>query len=183
MLWQRNTSVRLHLTNGAVLRVRPSSASDALGLRALFFRLSDGTRYRFFGVGLPARPDFADRVVTLGLPLDSQAYVLVAEVHGVPIGIARFDPLAGGCDAEIGLLIEDAWQNQGVGTQMLMQLAAEARRRAMTHFTAQVIGDNQRALRFVRHVFPEVRVKWAAGAFDLRMCLTPISGEHGVHHA
>ena len=165
-------SSNVHLPKGNIVRVRPARASDAPGLRALFFRLSDGTRYRFFGVGMPALPHFADRVVSLGLPHDPHAYALVAEVTGTPIGIARFDQRTGGCEAEIGLLIEDAWQHQGIGTRLLMRLAAEASLRAITHFTAHVIGENQRAVWFVKNVFPEAQVQWAAGVFDLSMCLS-----------
>jgi RimJ/RimL family protein N-acetyltransferase len=141
-------------------------------LRDLFGLLSATTRYRYFGLGIPGLPAFAERVVALGMAREPRAYALVAECPGGIIGVARFNQDNEAPEAVIGILLADAWQSRGIGTRMLIQLAEAARLRSITHLKAQVIGENQRALRLVRKVFPGAKITWDDGAFDLRMCLS-----------
>lgn len=163
--------VIFHLPNGDVIRLRTARQADASALRQLFFQLSDATRYNYFGVGIPRLPAFAERVVALGMTDGHLDFAAVAEARHGLVGVARFARSAIDPVADIGILLADAWQSQGIGTQLLIQLAQAAQQRAIGHFRAQVLGENRRALRLVRRVFPEARVTWSSGAFEVAICL------------
>ena len=163
----------VYLADGAQAWLRTATPADADGLRRMFCQLGATTRYRYFFVGAPATPAWAERVVALGVADGEQSYALVAEQAGALIGVARFDRNPDGATAEIGALLADGWQARGLGRLGLLRLRAEAQRRGITGFTAQVLGENDRALRLARRVFPAVQVHWEQGVYDLRVTFAP----------
>ncbi len=142
----------LVLHNGTVLHQRAIHPDDAQGLQAFHARLSrQAITFRFFGAMSTLSSELAERlshvdytnrmavVATLGVGADDPI-----------IAVARYqrtEPEA----AEIGLAVEDRWQGQGLGPQLLWTLAAYARRRGYTTFIADVMYDNERMLTMLRH--------------------------------
>jgi RimJ/RimL family protein N-acetyltransferase len=161
----------VRLKNSAAVRLRAARDADSARLLRLFYRLSDDTRYWYFGVGAPATPDWAARLVALGQPAPC-AFALVAETEGEIVGVARYVAGAAGHYAEIGMVLADAWQAQGLGTRMLCGLHAVARRQAIAGFSAHVMGENRRALRMVRRVFAQAQITWTQGDFEVVMDFT-----------
>jgi acetyltransferase len=141
--------------------------SDASRLRELFYTLSDTTRYLYFCVGVPRNEIWAERVAELGISQGDDSYALVAEVAGDLVGVARFDRASSDLRAEIGILLTDAWQSRGLGREVVIRLQAEAKRRAVTGFTATVLGENRRALRLLRSVYPAMSASWSFGQYTL----------------
>jgi acetyltransferase len=135
----------------------------------LFYTLSDSTRYLYFCVGVPRNEVWAERVAELGISDGRDSYGLVAEVAGMLVGVARFDRASSDSRAEIGILLTDAWQSRGLGRAVVSRLQAEAVRRAVTGFTATVLGDNRRALRMLRRVYPAMSASWSFGQYTLDM--------------
>lgn len=164
------------VANGAAVWLRDATPTDADGLRRMFFHLGDTTRYRYFFVGAPSTPDWAERVVALGVAEGAGSYALVAQSGADLIGVARFDCAADGVSAEIGVLFVDAWQSRGLGRHALLRLRAVAQRRGIGAFTGMVMGENDRALRLARRAFPATRVHWEQGVYDLRIELAPSPG-------
>lgn len=163
----------VYLADGAQAQLRTATPADVDGLRRMFFQLGATTRYRYFFVGAPSTPDWAERVVALGVADGEQSYALVAEQAGTLVGVARFDCNPDCATAEIGALLVDGWQARGLGRLALLRLRAEAQRRGVTGFTALVMGENDRALRLARRVFPTVQVHWEQGVYDLRVIFAP----------
>jgi RimJ/RimL family protein N-acetyltransferase len=159
---------RFRLKYGATVRVQEAQWDDVARLRVMFFGLSAETRYWYFGVGAPATDHWADRLAALGTPAP-EAFALVAEAPLGIIGVARFVVDGTGRYAEIGLVLTDAWQSQGLGTQMLLCLCDIAQKRALEGFSAHVMGENRRALRLVRRICAAAQFTFASGDFDVRM--------------
>jgi acetyltransferase len=164
--WSRRV---VRLADGATVTLREARGDnrDARGLRALFYTLSDTTRYLYFCVGAPRNEVWAERVAQLG-EARTEGYALVAEVAGVIVGVARFDHGAYG-RAEIGILLTDAWQSRGLGPAVVARLRAAAERHQLTGFTATVLGENRKAMRLLRRAFPDMVAHWSAGQYTVDM--------------
>jgi RimJ/RimL family protein N-acetyltransferase len=162
------------LADGARVTLRDARGDDAR-LRALFYTLSDTTRYLYFCAGVPKNDTFAGRVARLGVADGYDSYALVAEVGGALVGVARFDRAPEESRAEIGILLTDAWQSRGLGRAVVARLRAEATRRALTGFTATALGDNRRVIWLLRRAFPRMRANWSSGqcTLDLPFELAP----------
>ena len=62
------------------------------------------------------------------------------------LALASWDrPAHGSDDAEIAVLVEDAWQHKGLGRSLVRMLTAEAARRGITVINATVLADNHPA--------------------------------------
>lgn len=148
-----NFAGTLTLGNGEVFHWRTIRPDDAPRLQAFHRRISHQSLFfRFFGE-MPvlsrelaerlSQVDYADRmaiVVTPGTDLD-EPIVAVARYQ-------RAEPDA----AEFAIVIEDRWQGQGMGPQLLHALASYARRRGFTTLIANVLYDNDRMLAMLRHI-------------------------------
>ena len=154
------------LPGGFEICVRAASLEDGDLLRAMFSRLSAQTVYRRFHAPYPRVPGWA-----LGLFLNVDHRYresLVAVVEGEVVGHAMYARSSGGRgEAEIGIVIEDAWQSKGIGKLLLSRLAAEAQRRGVAAFTGEVLGENRRALGFFSDAFPAPRLTASGGAYHI----------------
>ena len=162
------TATDVRLKDGARVRLRESFADDD-ELRAMFYTLSDASRYMYFCAGVPQNAVWAGRVAQLGYADGERSFALVAEAGGTIVGVARFDRDASGRRAEIGILLTDAWQSRGLGGVVLARLRAEAERRGLRGFTATTMGENRRMIRLLSRAFPHAKSTWSygQGAFDL----------------
>lgn len=167
-------ATEVRLTDGARVYLRDACA-DAARLREMFFTLSDTTRFLYFCAGVPSNDIWAERVARLSIADGYTSYAMVAEAGGKLVGVARFDRDKQGARAEIGILVTDAWQSRGLGRQMLARLHAEATRRALTGFTALVLGENRRAMRLLRGAFPTMQASFSYGQFTIDMPFAPES--------
>ena len=146
--------------------IRPVCAGDLGALQAFFAGLSMQTRYlRFFA---PVRPSPA----LLGLLSGGgNAYAVVATGRrGGIIGHAIAADRAGpdGPVTEIGVVVADAWQGQGVGSALLRALVAAARARGVTTVAMDVLAENWKARAMIAAQWPEARIYRSGVSF--RIC-------------
>lgn len=162
------TATDIRLNDGARVRLR-DAFEDSEQLRAMFYTLSDASRYMYFCAGVPQNAIWAERVAQLGCADGGRSYALVAEVNGALVGVARFDRNCDGERAEIGILLADAWQSRGLGGAVLARLRAEASLRGLSGFTATTLGENKRMIRLLVRAFPHAKGVWSygQGSFDL----------------
>ena len=80
---------------------------------------------------------------------DRRAAIVAAGPDGELIGVARYGTEPGVDEAEIAVVVQDAWQGRGLGTILLAALLDHAARRGITKFLAYVLADNHRMLRLV----------------------------------
>ena len=75
--------------------------------------------------------------------------MLTVQVGSRLVGGAAFERLTGDT-AEVALLVADDYHERGIGTQLLEHLAQVARNNGIRRFQADLLGENDPALRMVR---------------------------------
>jgi RimJ/RimL family protein N-acetyltransferase len=142
------------LKDGTRVRIRPILPEDEARLVALHSRLSRDTRYhRFLGEMERLPPDWAHFFANVDY---QRRLALVAERtphgEGTLIGVGRYDWSEKEGNAEVAFVVEDPWQDKGLGTILLNDLLCAAACRGIRRFRAYVLADNERMLRLLaRH--------------------------------
>jgi RimJ/RimL family protein N-acetyltransferase len=161
------------LPGGVRVLLREGRASDSDLVARMFYRLSPTTVYHRLFVPAPQTPDWARRFAALAMAGDapgnvSRAAILAGEI----VGFCNFVPSTTAAhEAEMAIVVEDAWQGQGLGRALLTSLVAEASRLDVAVFTATILGDNSRALRFVTRFFPRIEVHLVDREYEVRASL------------
>src|SRR3954452_12172467 len=163
---------RVHHTNSGgpmdiAVATRPVQ-DDALGrFLRLWPRLSPETRYRRFHAPVHRLPmEFVHRLVEVD-HADREA--VVAVVGGEVVGVARYDRSpTDPTEAEFAVVVEDDWQNAGLGRQLLGELTRLAARNGVRTLTATVQADNDRMVRLIRRLFPGARFAIDNGVYTVR---------------
>ena len=135
------------LRDGTLVRMRPIRADDAPRLVALYDHLSRDTRYgRFFSVMQRLPPDWA----RFHADVDYESRLaLVVESPDDPdtlIAVARYEPAGEPGAAEVAFVVQDGWQDRGLGTVLFSELLAAAQLNGIRRFRAWVLADNRRML-------------------------------------
>ncbi len=143
----------LTLPSGVALCVRVIRPDDASALQRIHSRCSERTIYlRFFG----SLEELPDRKAKYFASIDGVNHfgfvALDPNDENEIIGVVRFDREADSEKAEYAALVEDRWQNQGVGSALTRLLIDEARDKGVRFFYALVKGGNQRMLELLRHL-------------------------------
>ncbi|HEX6759146.1 MAG TPA: GNAT family N-acetyltransferase [Propionibacteriaceae bacterium] len=106
------------LMDGGIVHVRPVSERDAR-LTGLYTRASQRSRYLcFFTAGISIDRE-VQRLVT---PSDDHV-ALVVEHDGLAVGVASYG-VSSSAQAEITVLVDDAWQGDGIGSLLIEHYGA-----------------------------------------------------------
>ena len=139
------------LMDGRIVHVRPVFEGDTEALSALYSRASLRSRYlRFFTAGISI-----DREVQRLIAPSDDHVALLAEHEGVAVGVASYEIL-NGTQAEIAILVDDAWQGDGIGSLLIEHLAAVARRAGIEEFVGDVLATNVTMLRTSASLAPGI---------------------------
>ena len=139
------------LMDGRIIHVRPVFEGDTEALSALYSRASLRSRYlRFFTAGISI-----DREVQRLIAPSDDHVALLAEHEGVAVGVASYEIL-NGTQAEIAILVDDAWQGDGIGSLLIEHLAAVARRAGIEEFVGDVLATNVTMLRTSASLAPGI---------------------------
>src|SRR5947207_4764615 len=113
------------LDTTAVFTIRPLEAGDREQLRRLFYRPSPTTVYRRFMSPIPRPSEPAlDRLLDVD---HCNREALAAVVDGDVVAVVRYVRGSRPEEAEIAIVVEDAWQHRGIGKLLLALLARRAR--------------------------------------------------------
>lgn len=132
----------------AMRSVRPADAAE---LDAMMARCSLDTRYRRFFAPVRTMPIEYRRGVLAGDPGRHDALV-VQQPTGEIIALASL--VAAPAGAELGLLVEDGWQRQGLGTTLVHELVARARERGVQRLRATVLPTSARLVLWLGRIVP-----------------------------
>jgi GNAT superfamily N-acetyltransferase len=141
------------------VRVAVLERADSEALLAMLGRCSPETLYRRFH-GVTDGTFYADKVVAAAAYGDSS----VAWNDNRCVGLGNLHL----CDdtADVGVLVEDAWQRRGVGTALLIALLQRIRERGSQFLRADVLEENRFALRVLsRHGSATTSI--AAGSYTI----------------
>lgn len=130
------------------VHLRPIRPEDAPRLGALYDRLSRDTAYqRFFTVMKRLPPDWARILATVDYRRRLALVVEVETAAGLDlIAVGRYEPTAEPDTVEVAFVVQDGWQNKGVGTLLFQEVLRAATERGVRRFRAWVLADNRRML-------------------------------------
>jgi GNAT superfamily N-acetyltransferase len=123
---------------GRVVEVRRAREGDRLALTEMTGRCSAQTRYQRFHGHVTAIPARYLTEALAGLPDHLALVACAGPGHVVALASCR---AVGDGTAELGVLVEDAWQRLGIGSALLGELVRHARFSGMSALTAQVLGE------------------------------------------
>lgn len=158
------------LRDGRTVEIRPISGDDQLELQAFHRRLSlESRRLRFFAP-LPELSDaMADRLTHLD-GVNRAAVVARFPGENAIRGVGRYERNDAD-SAEVAFTVEDSVQSQGLGSELLRRVAAEARAHGFRTLTALVLPENHHMLEVFRHSGLPCDVRAEGGLFAVRMDL------------
>ena len=141
--YPRELEERIVLPNQRRLRIRPLRRHDAGPVRELFGRLSPHTRYlRFFS----PMPELSDPLLRRLTSVDyRRRLALVAELEtagGTEVVALGSYGAIDDTSVEVGLVVCDAWQRQGIGMALAVRVMRAAEARGHERFVAHALWDN-----------------------------------------
>jgi GNAT superfamily N-acetyltransferase len=156
------------------LTFRAIEPHDVEGLRGLFWRLSPESRYFRF---LSPVDHPAETCLHHLAEVDHQNRdAIVATVEDEIVAVARYDrDSAEPRQAEVAVVVEDAWQRRGVATALLGALTRVATYRGIEQFTAIVSADNRPVSRLVGSLPVSATWDWDQGRRNLNVDLRSIA--------
>lgn len=140
---EASTAHVVRLRDGRTVALRVASSTDVSAAQQFVRGLSNRSRRnRFFSPLRELSPDQLERLTRSRPP---GALALVGEtVEGARSRIVAMAQYAA-CEsrgAECAVVVDDAWQRQGLGIQLLRLLAGHATRAGLGAFTGYVLADN-----------------------------------------
>jgi RimJ/RimL family protein N-acetyltransferase len=144
---------RVALRDGTRVRMRPIVPQDAPRLMALYERLSLDTRYhRFFSAMRRLPPDWARFLANVDYRTRLALVVESPDAPDALIAVARYEPAGEPDTAEVAFVVQDGWQNRGLGSVLFRELLRAAAANGIRRFRAWVLADNRRMLDLIaRH--------------------------------
>jgi acetyltransferase len=145
---------------GERLLFREASPADEPVAHEAFHRLSEETRHNRFMAAVNEIPE--DILVTLRCPEPDRVLFLACfrlddagrEVE--PVGAARLIHADDGASGDFGIVLTDAWQRRGVGTQLMRLLIDNARSRGLSQLRGHVLATNDGMLGLARYLGFEI---------------------------
>lgn len=141
------------LSNEVEVPFRTIQPDDIDALQRFHKRLGERTIYlRFFG----SMKELSDEKAKYFATVDGVDHVaLVALDPDAPddiVALVRYDRESEDEKAEYAALVEDRWQDQGLGIALTRELINEAKVKGVRCFYALVMGENRRMLELLRHL-------------------------------
>jgi GNAT superfamily N-acetyltransferase len=137
----------------AAAAIRPARTADAPALGDFFAGLSMQARYlRFFAPTTP-NPDLLNLLSGGSGNADAVLATRDAVIIGHAMAADRSGP-GGTWTTEIGVVVADDWQGQGVGSALVRAALTRAQARGVTSVTMDVLHGNHRALVMIADHWP-----------------------------
>jgi len=174
--YPRELEGEILLEDGVRVAVRPIRADDESRLVEFHDRLSQTTAYqRFFATVRRLPTDWAHFLANVDY---RRRLALVAECRpGELIAVARYEPTDRPDTAEVAFVVQDAWQNRGLGTALLGRLLGAAQARGIHRFQAYVLADNPRMLDMLTRFTDVGERKTAFGVVTIVFAARPPAAE------
>jgi GNAT superfamily N-acetyltransferase len=160
----------LELRDGERIGVRPIRLADGDQLAGLHARLSPDSIYRrYFGFKSMLSP--AEILRFTGISEEWRFALVGVRSTGELAGVARYEGQAGGTDAEIALIVDDALHHLGLGTRLLQRLVDVAVVSGLTSLTAVVLASNRPMLQLLTALHLPSTSARDSGSIEVRLQL------------
>lgn len=141
--------------SGLKILLRPVRISDEPLLKDFFYSLSETTIYRRFIMERKEMPHEKLQGTFVVIDYTKQMVILAVVEEGgreTITGVAQFRGHEGSHTAEVAIVVKDAFQNRGIGTELLRHLTYIAKRQGLLGFSAEVLKEN----RVMLHLFEKM---------------------------
>ncbi len=145
---QQQQITTFHSNAGHLIHVRRLQSDDAPFLVDIFEHMTSESRYRRYHQTLDHVSNNRIQQEALQIaqadPGKNRCLIAFTDLPGravVPIGAVRFVQTSPQ-EAEVAISIRDDFQNMGIGTQLMLLLAEEARDMGFRRLTADILNDN-----------------------------------------
>mgnify|MGYP001387874268 CR=1 FL=1 len=160
------------LRDGTTVHLRQIRPEDAPAIVDMHARFSPRTRYLRYFSPYPRIPDRDLRRFVTVDHHDREAFVVLSGDRIVAVG--RYERLGPDApEAEVALVVEDAYQGRGIGSVLLEYLAEAARQEGISRFVAEVLPENGAMLRVFGDFGYQVRRQYADGVVHLSFPIAP----------
>ncbi|MGA9534177.1 MAG: GNAT family N-acetyltransferase [Anaerolineales bacterium] len=148
-------SEKVALRDGTQVELRPIRPDDAVRLQGLFSRLSSESVYlRFLEARKQLSLDQAIQFATVDYRTTMAIVAVLSDgsENQKIIGVARYgvEPETDDMSAEAAIVVEDDFQNRGLGTLLLQRLLDYAREQGIPALRATVHQNNAKILQFIK---------------------------------
>lgn len=161
--------------DAGVFTIRPIRRDDVSRLQAFHSRLSPRSIYlRFLSYHMALSNEEAEHFTSIDYQT-RMALVAVQEQDGVEFlrGVARYDviDIDRPDTAEAAIIVEDLYQQKGLGVLLANRLARYAQAHGIRAFVAEVSAENGGMLRFIERTGLPIEKKLESGVWKIRMKL------------
>ncbi|GAB4244056.1 MAG: hypothetical protein Kow00129_03460 [Thermoleophilia bacterium] len=167
----RELSTTMVLADGTQINIRPINPSDAPRMKDLFYALSQQSIYFRFMQYLNKMPQ---KQIQDFVYIDHRNEVSIVatlpEAHGeeiIAVGGYYLDPKTN--RAEVAFLVEDEWQNKGLGSFLLKHLISIAKRNGIAGFYGEALQSNQAMQAVLRNSGQKMRSQIVDGIFQFEL--------------
>jgi acyl-CoA hydrolase/GNAT superfamily N-acetyltransferase len=156
---------------GLEVFLRPVKISDEPLLKDFFYSLSDRSLSRRF---MSMRKDIPHQLLQEFAIIDfTREMVILAVLSNQQkeelIGIGQYAIDAAAHSAEVALVIQDEYQHQGLGTELLKYLTYLAKKQGLLGFTAEVLLENRPMLNLFENMGFDITRRMSEGVYQLKM--------------
>ncbi len=156
---------------GLNIMLRPVKITDETLLKNFFYALSEDSMYlRFFSMrrDMPHQRlqefmviDYSKKMVILAVLQDKEKETI--------IGLGQYEVNRDMHTAEVAIVVQDKYQNQGVGKEILSYLTYLARRQGLLGFTAEVLVENKPMIALFEKMGFDVEKRREEGVYEMRL--------------
>jgi RimJ/RimL family protein N-acetyltransferase len=147
----------VRLKDGSLVKIRYIDVDDSLKLLEMYNSLSQDTIYnRFFVFRDKLTLEEAEKMAAISKK-DEIALVGVVDRESSPAIIADARIYIEGDVGEIGIVVQDHWQNKGLGTALVSELIREGEKRGLKRLKIYCLPDN----RIMIHVGEKLGFKYS----------------------
>lgn len=157
--------------NNLSVRFRVVKPSDEQAMRRLFYRFSDETVYRRFFYPISTMPhdkmqeyvniDYNSMISIVAIVGENEQEKIIAE--------ARFDKDEKTGFGDIGFIVDERYQNMGIGAYLYEMLVRLAKERGLKGFNAEVLQENINMMRIFQKGGLSIYSKLEDGVYHLKV--------------
>jgi acyl-CoA hydrolase/GNAT superfamily N-acetyltransferase len=160
--------------SGLEIFLRPVKISDEPLLKDFFYTLSGESLYRRFLSMLKSMPhERLQEFVVIDYTVDMVILALKQEDNRETIlGVGQYGIDETTHTAEVAFAVLDAYQGQGVGSELLTYLTWLAKKQGLLGFTAEVLQENRHMLHLFEKMGFDLQKRIDSGVYEIRMAFT-----------
>ena len=157
--------------NDLRVRFRAVKPSDEEAMRRLFYRFSGETVYRRFFYPISTMPhdkmqeyvniDYNSVISIVAIVGDNEQESIIAEARFVKEDQTGF--------GDVGFIVDEQYQNFGIGTYLFEMLARLAKERGLKGFSAEVLHENKNMLRVFEKSSLPINARLENGIYYLKV--------------